>query len=62
MEGRTGPLRERQDQSQRKKRGIKIPNLPLLWPRTQKNLPVVDGGVGEDGHVGGELAPEPERR
>lgn len=22
--------------------------------------PMVDGGVGEEGHVGGELAPEPE--
>lgn len=35
---------------------------PNLWPCTQKHLPVVDGGVGEDGQVGGELAPEPERR
>lgn len=26
----------------------------------QRAIPVVDGGVGDDGHVGGELAPEPE--
>lgn len=26
------------------------------------NIPVVDGGVGEEGHVGGELAPEPENK
>lgn len=27
---------------------------------TPTHLPVVGGGVGEEGHVGGELAPEPE--
>lgn len=26
----------------------------------QTGIPVVDGGVGDEGHVGGELAPEPE--
>lgn len=26
----------------------------------QVDVPVVEGGVGEEGHVGGELAPEPE--
>lgn len=30
----------------------------LHWYTT--HLPVVGGGVGEEGHVGGELAPEPE--
>lgn len=29
---------------------------------THTDVPVVDGGVGEEGHVGGELAPEPESR
>lgn len=29
-------------------------------PDTPTHLPVVGGGVGEEGHVGGELAPEPE--
>lgn len=28
----------------------------------QTDIPVVGGGVGEEGHVGGELAPEPESR
>lgn len=26
----------------------------------QTDIPAVDGGVGEEGHVGGELAPDPE--
>lgn len=30
--------------------------------QTDRGIPVVDGGVGEEGHVGGELAPEPEDR
>lgn len=30
------------------------------WTDAQRGIPVVDGGVGEEGHVGGELAPEPE--
>lgn len=33
-----------------------------LAVQTETNVPVVDGGVGEEGQVGGELAPEPERR
>lgn len=28
----------------------------------QTNIPAVDGGVGEEGQVGGELAPEPEEK
>lgn len=28
----------------------------------QTGVPVVEGGVGEEGQVGGELAPDPERK
>lgn len=30
--------------------------------QTDRGIPVVEGGVGDEGHVGGELAPEPEGR
>lgn len=33
-----------------------------ILPHRQTVIPAVDGGVGEEGQVGGELAPEPEDR